>query len=93
MMKRAIRWLADLWHGPDYELADIHRSTGGDCIMTVRRKHRGRTEEFQVIGSCTVWHYYPDFQRCNSFFQGEVLYPMWAKAMHFHTRKSMPNPQ
>ena len=52
---------------------------GYDYIMTVETKSLcGPPNTFQVRGSCTVWHYYPDGRRCSTLMEGSLC-DLWRR--------------
>lgn len=68
------------------ELIDhkLHRN-GHDYVMTVRflpswfeRLLGYKKCELKVIGSCTVWHFYPSCRRCESAFES-VFSEFWTR--------------
>lgn len=50
---------------------------GGDWLLTIEREvgfwKWKRTVRFQVLGSGTVWHYWPSGKRCETFMESAIV--------------------
>lgn len=66
---------------------------GRDLILTfetqpswLARLFGSKPREVQYIGSCTVWHHYPQFRRCGIFTEA-WLADVWAWVKHQESLK------
>lgn len=66
---------------PVIEVTKPHENSDRLIITYEQPRFFRKPKVTQYIGSGTVWHYYPSFQRCSSGIE-RWLTPIWSREQH-----------